>query len=63
MAELKLRTRSVNHGRDSRPTHLHFVQHSSARIYENKFSCITRLMGVCRLISPLNRDFCNEEAA
>ena len=34
-------------GRDSRPTHLHFVQHPSARIYENKFSCIARLVGVC----------------
>ena len=33
--------------RDSRPTHLHFVQHPSARIYENKFSCISRLVGVC----------------
>ena len=26
---------------------LHFVQHPSARIYENKFSCIAHLVGVC----------------
>jgi hypothetical protein len=26
MAELKLWMRSVNYGRDARPTHLHFVQ-------------------------------------
>ncbi|MBR2091556.1 MAG: hypothetical protein IJ905_14700 [Fibrobacter sp.] len=37
--------------RFTRLTHLHFVQHSSARIYENKFSCITRLASVCRLSS------------